>query len=65
MTQGKVALVTGISSGIGRATAATLAAKGFRVLGTTRQSVDAGAAFLTAGVARKCRNSSRMAVAMG
>ncbi len=44
MTQGKVALVTGVSCGIGHATAATLADQGFRVFGTTRQSVDAGAA---------------------
>ena len=44
MTQGNVALVTGVSSGIGRATAAILAGQGFRVFGTTRQSVDASVA---------------------
>src|SRR5438477_5327196 len=36
MSQPKVALVTGISSGIGRATAAELARRGFRVFGTVR-----------------------------
>jgi NAD(P)-dependent dehydrogenase (short-subunit alcohol dehydrogenase family) len=36
MTQEKVAIVTGISSGIGRATAAELARRGFRVFGTVR-----------------------------
>lgn len=37
MTQEKVALVTGVSSGIGRATAMLLAARGFRVFGTMRK----------------------------
>jgi NAD(P)-dependent dehydrogenase (short-subunit alcohol dehydrogenase family) len=36
MSETKVALVTGISSGIGRATAGELAARGFRVFGTVR-----------------------------
>jgi NAD(P)-dependent dehydrogenase (short-subunit alcohol dehydrogenase family) len=36
MSEAKVALVTGVSSGIGRATAAQLAARGFRVFGTVR-----------------------------
>jgi NAD(P)-dependent dehydrogenase (short-subunit alcohol dehydrogenase family) len=36
MAQPKVALVTGISSGIGKATAAELARRGFRVFGTVR-----------------------------
>jgi len=35
----KVALVTGVSSGIGRATAALLAANGFRTFGTVRKDV--------------------------
>ena len=36
MTQQRVAVITGISSGIGRATAAELAQRGFRVFGTVR-----------------------------
>ncbi len=36
MTDRSVALVTGVSSGIGRATAAELAGRGFRVFGTVR-----------------------------
>jgi NAD(P)-dependent dehydrogenase (short-subunit alcohol dehydrogenase family) len=36
MSEQKVAIVTGISSGIGRATAGELAARGFRVFGTVR-----------------------------
>ncbi len=36
MSQPRVALVTGISSGIGKATAAELARRGFRVFGTVR-----------------------------
>src|SRR6266545_1242324 len=36
MSQQRVAVVTGISSGIGRATAAELAERGFRVFGTVR-----------------------------
>ena len=37
MTQQKVALVTGVSSGIGRATVILLADRGFRVFGTSRR----------------------------
>jgi NAD(P)-dependent dehydrogenase (short-subunit alcohol dehydrogenase family) len=36
MSQQRVAVITGISSGIGRATAAELARRGFRVFGTVR-----------------------------
>ena len=43
MTDSQVAVVTGISSGIGKATAAELARRGFRVFGTVRA---AGAAAL-------------------
>src|SRR5689334_8812737 len=38
MSEQKVAVVTGVSSGIGRATAAELAARGFRVFGTVRSA---------------------------
>jgi NAD(P)-dependent dehydrogenase (short-subunit alcohol dehydrogenase family) len=37
MTRGKVALVTGVSSGIGRATAILLSERGYRVFGTMRR----------------------------
>ena len=36
MSEAKIAVVTGISSGIGRASAAELARRGFRVFGTVR-----------------------------
>jgi short-subunit dehydrogenase len=41
---GKVAIVTGASSGIGKATAAALARSGFTVFGTSRRAVDNGPA---------------------
>ena len=40
MREKKVVLVTGVSSGIGRAIAALLSRSGFRVFGTTRGNVD-------------------------
>jgi NADP-dependent 3-hydroxy acid dehydrogenase YdfG len=36
-TEGKVVLVTGATSGMGNATAALLASKGYRVFGTGRE----------------------------
>jgi NAD(P)-dependent dehydrogenase (short-subunit alcohol dehydrogenase family) len=44
MNTAKVALVTGISSGIGRETAKLLASRGWRVFGTTRGAAPAGLA---------------------
>ncbi len=41
MTQEKVALVTGVSSGIGQATATLLSSRGFRVFGTMRRPSEA------------------------
>jgi len=40
MSQAKVALITGVSSGIGRATAILLSRRGFRVFGTTRRHAE-------------------------
>ena len=37
MNRDKIALVTGVSSGIGRATATLLSGRGFRVFGTMRR----------------------------
>ena len=41
MSQQKVALITGVSSGIGRAVAGLLCQRGFRVFGTARGKVEA------------------------
>jgi len=41
-TQGSVALVTGASSGIGKATAERLATAGYKVYGTSRRGVETG-----------------------
>jgi NAD(P)-dependent dehydrogenase (short-subunit alcohol dehydrogenase family) len=41
-TQGSVALVTGASSGIGKATAERLATAGYKVYGTSRREVETG-----------------------
>ncbi|HOL36588.1 MAG TPA: 3-oxoacyl-ACP reductase FabG [Rubrivivax sp.] len=49
-TPAQVALVTGASRGIGRSIAATLAAAGFRVVGSA--TTEAGAAGITAALAR-------------
>jgi NAD(P)-dependent dehydrogenase (short-subunit alcohol dehydrogenase family) len=40
MSQEKVALITGVSSGIGRAIAGLLSQRGFRVFGTARGKVE-------------------------
>ena len=37
MNRDKIALITGVSSGIGRATATLLSGRGFRVFGTMRR----------------------------
>jgi NAD(P)-dependent dehydrogenase (short-subunit alcohol dehydrogenase family) len=39
---GKITIVTGASSGIGKATAAALARAGFTVFGTSRRAVENG-----------------------
>lgn len=44
MSSSRVALVTGVSSGIGRSIALALAARGYRVFGTVRDLERAGAA---------------------
>jgi short-subunit dehydrogenase len=44
MTEAKVVLVTGVSSGIGRTTASVLAERGFRVFGTSRKPAATGEA---------------------
>lgn len=41
MSQERVVLVTGVSSGIGRAIAGLLSLNGFRVFGTAREKVEA------------------------
>jgi len=41
MSQEKVALITGVSSGIGRAVAGLLSRSGFRVFGTVRDNAGA------------------------
>ncbi|CCD89491.1 putative homolog short-chain type dehydrogenase/reductase vdlC [Bradyrhizobium sp. ORS 285] len=42
MQSGKVAIVTGASSGIGKATAEAMARAGFTVFGTSRRAIDTG-----------------------
>lgn len=52
MTREKVALVTGVSSGIGRATATLLSERGFRVFGTMRRPSQSNAALRNVEVIR-------------
>jgi NAD(P)-dependent dehydrogenase (short-subunit alcohol dehydrogenase family) len=40
LNQERVVLVTGVSSGIGQATACMLAGRGFRVFGTLRRPIE-------------------------
>src|SRR5260370_6612702 len=52
MIDKKVALVTGVSSGIGQATAALLSRRGFRVFGTMRRPSETNGRFAYMEVAR-------------
>jgi NAD(P)-dependent dehydrogenase (short-subunit alcohol dehydrogenase family) len=52
MTGEKVALVTGVSSGIGRATATLLSERGFRVFGTSRRPSQANGPLRNVGLVR-------------